>query len=59
MKTISKELAKKVMANGWYDTKNYRYVSFEELCTAKIKVRNLPRGEDTILYEQLEREGRI
>lgn len=32
---------------------------FEELGTAKIKVRNLPRGEDTILYEQLEREGRI
>lgn len=34
-------------------------IPFEELDTAKIKVRYLPRDGDTILYEQLEREGRI
>lgn len=34
-------------------------IPFEELYTAEIKVRYLPRGGDTILYEQLEREGRI
>lgn len=34
-------------------------IPFEELDTAEIKVRYLPRGGDTILYEQLEREGRI
>lgn len=34
-------------------------VPFEELDTAEIKVRYLPRCGDTILYEQLEREGRI
>lgn len=34
-------------------------IPFEELDTAEIKVRYLPRDGDTILYEQLEREGRI
>lgn len=33
-------------------------IPFEELDTAEIKVRYLPRGGDTILYEQLGREGR-
>lgn len=35
------------------------FVPFDELDTVEIKVRYLPRGSDTILYEQLEREGRI
>ena len=34
-------------------------IPFDELETADIRVRYLPRGSDTILYEQLEREGRI
>lgn len=34
-------------------------IPVEELDTAQIKVRYLQRGDDTILYEQLEREGRI
>lgn len=34
-------------------------IPFEELDTAEIKVRYLPSGCDTILYKELEREGRI
>lgn len=56
MKTISKELAKKVMANGWYDTKNYRYIGFEEsgrICRVAVDYLGTTEAFDLRNYEEV------
>ena len=56
MKTISKELAKKVMANGWYDTKNYRYVAFEgagRICRVAVDYLGTTEALDWRNYEEV------
>lgn len=56
MKTISKELAKKVMANGWYDTKNYRYVGFEgagRICRVAVDYLGTTEALDWRNYEEV------